>query len=546
MSTALRIIWRAERAVAALIVAVLAAPSGLGILYLLRGDRLLPDGRQVAGALPLQALAGGAAQPLVRVAIAFAFAGVAAGLLIGLLTRVPLWSVATATGVLAWALLVLGGAASDAVENSGRVVPRLQPQLRHRGLWAELAALLLGLLAGLWAARRARAAGRREPARAGHAPHEHERAARLVAEHGRDPLDPFALREDKTFHFAAGGMLAYRVVGRTAVVAGDPIGPSGCAAAVLDSFAAHAAQRGWSVCATGVSPAGLAALRDCRMRALEIGAEALVDPRAFSLEGRRVRKVRQAVARVGRAGWDVEAQPARALDETAIAELDGVEQRWQARQRRLCGFAMTLGRLWGAPEDLDAVYVLARDPAGALRAFLRFVPYGSGSGLSLDAMRRGEVAEPNGLGETMVVEALRHAAAAEVAEVSLNFAGFAHVMAVDPATLGLRRRVLRGLLRSVHGRFQLERLARFNAKFVPDWQPRYLLYRRRRDLPLAALRVLQAEAYVRAPLTPPLSRRWQPAGRPTGVVPAPVGAPAAALPGVAAPVVPALAGVHAR
>src|SRR2546421_8247257 len=46
----------------------------------------------------------------------------------------------------------------------------------------------------------------------GHTSTEHRRAAGLVAAHARDSLDPFALREDKRFHFAAGGVLAYRIV----------------------------------------------------------------------------------------------------------------------------------------------------------------------------------------------------------------------------------------------------------------------------------------------------------------------------------------------
>lgn len=516
-SATLRIGSRIARGSAAGLVALATAPCAIGLLYLLRDAGLLQAGERLAGSLPLQQLAGDAAQPAARVAFAFASAGLAAGALLGLLTRVRLSLLAASTGALAWAALVLAGAASDAIASSLRFAAQLQPQLAHGGLWAESAALLAGLLLGARLARRATVRRPAAPTHEGHDPWEHERAARLVALHGRDTLDPFALREDKSFHFAAGGMLAYRVVGRTAVVAGDPIGPPGCAPAVLASFVALARERGWSVAATGVSAAAARAARACGLRALEVGSEAVVDPRAFSLEGRPIRKVRQAVARVERAGWAVATVDAAALDDAAQCELAAVEARWRARQRQLCGYAMTLGRLWGAPEDMDAVYVLARDEGGALRAFLRFARYDGG--LSLDAMRRGEVDEPNGLGETMVVAALRRAAEEGLAEVSLNFAGFAHVMAVDAATLSLRRRVLRFALQRLHGRFQLERLARFNAKFFPEWRPRYLLYRRRRELPLAAWRVLQAEAYVRAPRPVPLPRRWQPDGWPLGAAP---------------------------
>jgi len=517
MSRTLRVGSRTLRLLAAVAVALAAAPSALGLLYLLRGAHLLHIGARLAGSLPLQQLNGDAGQPAARVALAFAGAGLAAGAVLGLLTRARVVAVSAAAAVLAWALLAASGAASDAVASSLRLAAQLPLQLQHRGLWAESALLLAGLLAGGWAARRS--GGRRTaPVREGHSPWEHALAARLVAVHGTDTLDPFALREDKAFHFAAGGMLAYRVLGRTAVIAGDPIGPPGCAPAVLASFCALAAERGWSVVATGVSDAGAAAGRACRLRALEIGAEAVVDPAAFTLEGRRVRKVRQAVARVQRAGWRIELREGAALDAAELFELAAAEQRWRARQPRVCGYAMTLGRLWGAPEDEAALYVTARDAAGELRAFLRFARHARG--LSLDAMRRGEPGEPNGLGEALIVAALRRAAAEGAAEVSLNFAGFAHVMAVEPATLRRRRRALRWALQRVHGRFQLERLARFNAKFDPTWRPRHLLYGSRRELALASLRVLQAEGYVRAPGAVPLPGRWEPDGWPVGAAPA--------------------------
>jgi lysyl-tRNA synthetase class 2 len=117
--------------------------------------------------------------------------------------------------------------------------------------------------------------------------------------------------------------------------------------------------------------------------------------------------------------------------------------------------------------------------------------------------------QPNGVNEALVVAALQHARERGLREVSLNFAGFAHVLAAD-AVLSRGQRALRWGLQRVHGRFQLERLVRFNSKFGPSWRRRYLYYETPASLPRVALRVLQAEAYVRPPRVRELTPRWEP------------------------------------
>src|SRR5438270_409345 len=85
-----------------------------------------------------------------------------------------------------------------------------------------------------------------------------------------------------------------------------------------------------------------------------------------------------AARRVARHGWTVEVVPDPELDPATGGELDAVERAWRASRPRIQGWAMTLGRLWGAGGDVGGIYVLARNPAGRLRAFLRFVEYGRG------------------------------------------------------------------------------------------------------------------------------------------------------------------------
>jgi lysyl-tRNA synthetase class 2 len=394
-------------------------------------------------------------------------------------------------------------------------------RLLDSGAWlrthgpTEIAAELLLVAAVAAAAVGLRGLLRPTPAREGHSPVEHERAVAIVNAFGDDSLAPFVLREDKAFFFAHGGFVAYRTVRETAVVSGDPIGPPGSARSILAAFLGYADGHGWRVAVAAASPALAEIAPALGLRSLQVGCEAVVDARSFSLDGRAIRKVRQAIARVGRHGWTTAVVGARDLDPYTRREIAQLEHEFKSSRARVYGFAMSLGRLWGAPEDDDALYALARDPGGAIAAFIRFLPYREG--LSLDAVRRTP-AMPNGVCEGLVVQAIERARSDGLGEVSLNFAGFAHVMApTRPLRPG--ERLLRLGLSAVHGRFQLERLVVWGNHFRPAWRPRYLLYGSRVELPNSALRVLQAERYLPSRPVPPLKQRWEPAVTPLPAVP---------------------------
>jgi lysyl-tRNA synthetase class 2 len=389
------------------------------------------------------------------------------------------------------------------------------------GLGDEAAAILhvlaaLALVGTIAFVRALLAPGR---ARDGHGAGEHERAAAIVVAHAGDSIAPFTLRADKAFFFAHGGVLAYRTLRETAVVSGDPVGPPGSAPAILDAFLGFARRRGWDVVVLAARDEHLGAYRELGLRSLRIGSEAVVDPRGFDLHGRERKTVRKAVNRVERHGWTIELVAGGELTRRHVAEIGAVERAWRARHTRLYGYAMAMDRLWGAQEDEGDLYVLARAPWGEVRAFQRYVPYRGG--LSLDAMRRLDD-EPNGISDALVAAALAHARDAGCREVSLNFSSFAHVMAAE--TLERRsHRLARWALRRMRHRFQLERLARFASKFGPEWRPRYLVYTSQVRLPLAALRVMQAEAYVRPPRVRLDPTGWHPAPRPARLATAPNG-----------------------
>jgi lysyl-tRNA synthetase, class II len=318
------------------------------------------------------------------------------------------------------------------------------------------------------------------------------RARDVVEAHGDDSLSPFILRPDKSFAFASGGVIAYRVIGRTAVVSGDPVGPTGSVATLVGPLMRRAHDAGGRVVLYGASARHLATYRELGLRAICVGEEAVVDPEVFTLEGRPVRKLRQSANRVARRGWRIEAHRGREIDDALESEIDALEAEWRSQRAHVLGFAMAMGEfdLGVRPADL---YVLARSPEGRLSAVMRFLS--CGGNLSLDTMRRvGET--PNGLNESLVCRALLFAREHGVREVSLNYAGLGHLVRSGPVGSRPARAVQRMALGVLGRHFQMDRLVLFNSKFSPEWRPRYLVYESRRALPAAALRVLQAEGYL--------------------------------------------------
>jgi lysyl-tRNA synthetase, class II len=74
------------------------------------------------------------------------------------------------------------------------------------------------------------------------------------------------------------------------------------------------------------------------------------------------------------------------------------------------------------------------------------------------------------------------------------------VLAAGAASDAPRRlRLARWLLRRLSGAFQIETLYRFNRKFQPDWQPRYLVVEAPEALPQVGLATLRAEGLLDLP-----------------------------------------------
>ncbi|MFF1742435.1 phosphatidylglycerol lysyltransferase domain-containing protein [Streptomyces mirabilis] len=342
----------------------------------------------------------------------------------------------------------------------------------------------------------------------------------LLDKHGgRDSLGHFALRRDKAVVFSPSGKAAvtYRVVSGVMLASGDPIGDVEAWPGAIERFMDEAKAHSWTPAVMGCSETGGEVwTRETGLDALELGDEAVVDVADFSLSGRAMRNVRQMVKRIERAGYETRVRRIRDLSEGELERIRRAAEAWRGTDTER-GFSMALGRI-GDPSDGDCLIATAHKaddalgPYGDLKAVLHFVPWGT-DGVSLDLMRRDRSADP-GMNELLIVAALEASPRLDIKRISLNFAMFRSALARgEKIGAGPVLRAWRGLLVFLSRWFQIESLYKFNAKFRPRWEPRFVVYRSSRDLPRIGIAAMQAEGFVNLGL-PSLLRRRTPAPRP--------------------------------
>ncbi|MBV8949207.1 MAG: DUF2156 domain-containing protein [Solirubrobacterales bacterium] len=320
-------------------------------------------------------------------------------------------------------------------------------------------------------------------------------ASELVREHGADTLAFFKLRSDKHYLFSEDrrAFVGYTIENGVLLLSGDPVGPQEAFADLLRQVRTFAEVRGLKLGALGASQTLCPLYDELGLRTIYLGDEAVVDLGRFSLEGRPIRKVRQSVTRLGKAGYQAELCALRGLDPGTLEEVEGVVERGrQGAPER--GFSMAMDSLQGE-HDHETLVVMARDGDGAIRGVLHFVPCYGRPAVSLSFMRR-DPSTPNGLTEFLVVRAIELLRERGIEELSLNFAAFAKWLHSPEQR---RERVLGKLIALGNPFFQIESLYRFNAKFFPRWEPRFLVYEGTFGLPRAGIAAMWAEGQLPKP-----------------------------------------------
>jgi lysyl-tRNA synthetase, class II len=318
----------------------------------------------------------------------------------------------------------------------------------------------------------------------------------LLSRYGeQDSLGYFALRYDKNVIWSPSGKscITYRVLSGVMLASGDPLGDPEAWPGAIHTFLDEAASHAWVPAVMGCSELGAQVwCREGDLTALELGDEAVVNVAEFTLQGRAMRNVRQMNTRVCKEGYTAQLRRVEDISREEVARINRQADSWRGSPIER-GWSMALGRVGGREDGRCVVATASQE--GEMRALLHFVPWGD-DGLSLDLMRRDRSAKP-GLNDFMIVEAIKHAPDLGVKRISLNFAVFrAALERGERIGAGPVLRAWRGFLVFLSRWFQIESLYKFNAKFNPEWVPRFVVFPGTRDALRVGLAALEAEAFV--------------------------------------------------
>ncbi len=304
-----------------------------------------------------------------------------------------------------------------------------------------------------------------------------QQAQSLVKAYGNSTLDYFKTYYDKTFFIPENirAFLAYRISGRYAVVLENPVAENEdemkkC----IGSFEKFCLENGLTDIYYRVLPESIHIYHELKKKSILIGEEATVDTFAFTLEGKEMKSVRNAINKTTSLGFVCRQYQPPLLD-GFIQKLRAVSDEWlRTLDREELVFSQ------GAFEEREIkqhTVLTVENEEEKVVAFMNIIPdYKKGEG-TYDLMRKTSDS-PNGIMDFMMISLFDLFKSHGIQYVNLGFAPFS---GLEKAS-GLPETTLKFAYENFKALSHYKGQKEFKDKFKSRWEKRYLVYQHDFDL----------------------------------------------------------------
>lgn len=315
-----------------------------------------------------------------------------------------------------------------------------------------------------------------------------ERVRRLIGRYGGNEVSHLAFLRDKhTYFYREAGedqlLILFRRRANKLMVMGEPIGNQTKLRPALAAFMKDADEAGMTPVFYEVSEALTLSLHEMGFDFIKMGEEGHVDLASFTLIGKPHRGERALVNKFTREGFHFELlQPP--LSDEAFAQLAQVSAEWLGDETEK-GFSMGF---FDRDYLNEAPVAVMKDANDQIVAFANLMPTGNHDVTSIDLMRAGHAA-PSGIMDGLFVHLFSLCREQGYQTFNLGMTPLANVGVSRFSFIEERAAHLIYEYGSTFYSFQ--GLRSYKEKYVTDWQPKYLAYRRRQSLVFTMLQLMQ-------------------------------------------------------
>lgn len=319
---------------------------------------------------------------------------------------------------------------------------------------------------------------------------EGQQAKAIVQQYGKSSLAYFTLLNDKAYYFSPTHqtVIAYVPKGRGAIALGDPIGPESDRRNAIVGFKQFCQRNDWHPGFYQTLPDELPLYQELGFKVVQIGEEAIIDLKSFTLEGKAGKNLRSVINKFTKAGYQVVFhQPP--IGENLLQRLRQVSDEWlkmvQGSEKRF-----SLG--WFDDDYLRQCEIATVETArGEITAFANIVPEYQQNDATIDLMRR-RIEIEHGSMDFLFVSLFQHFKAQGYDGFNLGLSALSGVgeMPKSPRM----EQALHYLYTHLNRFYNFQGLHTYKDKFHPRWEPRYLIYPSLAQLPDVIVALVLADS----------------------------------------------------
>jgi phosphatidylglycerol lysyltransferase len=319
---------------------------------------------------------------------------------------------------------------------------------------------------------------------------ERQQARDIVEQYGRSSLAAFTLLSDKSYFFSPSGrsVIAYVPRGRGAIALGDPIGPVEDREEAVVSFQQFCQRNDWYPAFYQTLPDDIDLYKSRGFQVVKIGEEAIVDLKAFTLQGKAGKNLRTAVNRMTKLGYEVKFyQPP--IADNLLRQIKTVSDEWlqlvQGSEKKF-----SLG--WFDEAYLrECEIVTVQSSDGDIIAFANILSEYQLNEVTNDMMRHRKSIE-NGTMDFLFISMFQHYKERGYDGFNIGLSALAGVGETQESQR--LEKVLYYLYKHLERFYNFQGLHAYKDKFHPRWESRYLVYPNLTALPDVVVALVRADS----------------------------------------------------